>query len=196
MTTNFVKDAIRTESPNFYAEKVDPRILHASIGFVTEAGEFQDALKKTLFYGEPLDYTNLKEELGDMLWYMAIAMDALGTSFEDEQDRVIRKLKKRFPSKFESSLAEEVNRDRPAERAILEAEVEPALRGSVFKVVCEWDIGLGGVLFQTQQDAMDAAYQGMIDSSLIEAYSEQDRKAAFQDMQEDNLVYVTELYIK
>lgn len=118
MSSTFVKDAIRTESSNFHIENVSPRLVHASMGFVTEAGEFQDALKKSLFYGKPLDVTNLKEELGDLLWYMAIAMDELGTDFDAEQDRVIRKLKARYPSKFDNALAE--NRDLVAERKILE----------------------------------------------------------------------------
>lgn len=196
--SQFVKDAIRTESPNFFMHKVDPRILHASIGFVTEAGEFQDALKKTLFYGEDLDLTNLKEELGDMLWYMAIAMDALGTDFEDEQDRVIRKLKKRFPSKFENALAEEVNRDRKAERKILETEkpAEEVVFKKLFKVVCEWDIGLEGILYQTESDAMNAAYEALINCSLIEATTVADRKEAFHDYREDGLVFAEAVLVK
>lgn len=118
--SQFIKDAIRTESHNFYLDKVGPRLIHASMGFVTEAAEFQDALKKSLFYGKELDKTNLKEEIGDLLWYLAIAMDVLGTDFDGEQDRVIRKLKARYPSKFENDLAE--NRDLVAERKILETE--------------------------------------------------------------------------
>lgn len=118
--SQFIKDAIRTESNNFYLDSVGPRLIHASMGFVTEAGEFQDALKKALFYGKELDKTNLKEEIGDLLWYMAIAMDALSTDFDAEQDRVIRKLKARYPSKFDNDLAE--NRDLVAERKILETD--------------------------------------------------------------------------
>lgn len=117
---SFIKDAIRTESSNFFMDQVSPRLLHASMGFVTEAGEFQDALKKTLYYGKPLDKTNLKEEIGDLLWYMAIAMDELSTDFDAEQDRVIRKLKARYPSKFDNDLAE--NRDLVKERSILETD--------------------------------------------------------------------------
>jgi len=120
MSKQFIKDAIRTESPNFFIEKVDPRLLHAAIGLGTEAGEIQDALKKTIYYGKDLDLVNLKEEVGDILWYLAIAMDVLNTDFDSEQDRVIRKLKARYPSKFENDLAE--NRDIAAERKILETE--------------------------------------------------------------------------
>lgn len=117
---SFIKDAIRTESDNFYLDAVGARLIHASMGLVTEAAEFQDALKKSLFYGKTLDKTNLKEELGDLLWYMAIAMDELNTDFDAEQDRVIRKLKARYPSKFENDLAE--NRDLVKERSILETD--------------------------------------------------------------------------
>nr|DAF54324.1 MAG TPA: NTP-PPase-like protein [Myoviridae sp. ctnjE18] len=117
---SFIKDAIRTESDNFYLENVGARLIHASMGLVTEAAEFQDALKKSLFYGKSLDTTNLKEELGDLLWYMAIAMDDLDTDFDAEQNRVIRKLKARYPSKFEKDLAE--NRDLVKERSILETD--------------------------------------------------------------------------
>lgn len=119
--SQFIKDAIRTESHNFFMDQVSPRLLHAAMGLDTEAGEFMDALKKSIFYGKPLDKTNLKEEIGDLLWYLAIAMNELGTDFDTEQDRVIRKLKARYPSKFDNDLAE--NRDLVAERKILEAEV-------------------------------------------------------------------------
>lgn len=118
--SQFIKDAIRTESHNFYMDQVSPRLLHAAMGLDTEAGEFMDALKKSIFYGKPLDKTNLKEEIGDLLWYLAIAMDELGTDFDTEQDRVIRKLKARYPSKFENELAE--NRDLATERKILETD--------------------------------------------------------------------------
>lgn len=134
--SQFIKDAIRTESHNFYLDAVGPRLIHASMGLVTEAAEFQDALKKSLFYGKPLDTTNLKEEMGDLLWYLALAMDALETDFDAEQDRVIRKLKARYPSKFDNELAE--NRDLATERKILETEFDayvflqmPRVRGSV-----------------------------------------------------------------
>ncbi|AHX01149.1 putative mazG pyrophosphohydrolase [Nitrincola phage 1M3-16] len=95
---NFIQQAIRTESPNFY--QVDSRILHAAIGCVTESGEMLDALKKSIFYGKELDLVNIKEEAGDILWYLAILFDALGTNFEAEQERVINKLRARYPEKF------------------------------------------------------------------------------------------------
>lgn len=114
----FIKDAIRTESPNFYAP--NPRILHAAIGCVTEAGEMIDAIKKSVYYGRPLDTTNILEESGDLLWYLAILFDELDTDFETEMNRVISKLKTRFPDKFTEEDA--FSRDLVAERKVLEGQ--------------------------------------------------------------------------
>ena len=119
---NFIEEALRTESSlnplsETYEEK-SARLLHAAIGLVTESGEFIDALKKFLFYGRPLDLVNLKEELGDILWYAAVAMSALDTTFEEEMDRVIRKLRTRYPEKFTTDAAN--NRDLFSEREELE----------------------------------------------------------------------------
>ena len=116
MQNNFIKDAMRTESPNFH--QPNPRILHAAIGCVTESGEMLDALKKQMYYGRELDVVNVKEEAADILWYLAILFDELGTDFETEQARVIAKLKQRFPEKFTEQDA--FSRDLDAERNILE----------------------------------------------------------------------------
>jgi NTP pyrophosphatase (non-canonical NTP hydrolase) len=123
---DFIKLAIRTESTKMpiicnrdaFDDITDNRLLHAAMGLSTEANEFLDPLKKHLFYGKPLDLINLKEELGDMLWYMAIAMDALDTTFEVEMERVINKLRIRYPDKFTEHDA--INRDLTAERRKLE----------------------------------------------------------------------------
>ncbi len=122
---NFKDEAMRTESSEFNM-LVDndaniykrERLVHAAMGMQTETAEFTDALKKSLFYGKPLDVTNLKEELGDLLWYVAIAMDELDTDFDPEMDRVINKLKVRYPEKFTRDAAEV--RDLDAEREVLE----------------------------------------------------------------------------
>jgi len=114
--SQFVQDALRTESKGFMLQ--NPRILHAAMGLVTESGELLDALKKATYYGKELDLTNVKEEAGDILWYLAILFDALGTSFEEEQARVIAKLRTRFPDKFTEEAAE--NRNLDAERVVLE----------------------------------------------------------------------------
>lgn len=122
---NFIEDCLRTESTRFCnledGEGKDynkERLIHACMGMQTETAEFTDALKKSLFYGKTLDTVNLKEELGDLLWYVSIAMDELGTTYEAEMQRVINKLKLRYPEKFTEEDA--TNRDLVAERKLLE----------------------------------------------------------------------------
>lgn len=96
----YVPLAMSTCSDKFHPDLVAPQLLHASMGMVTEAGEFQDALKRALFYGKPLDPVNLVEELGDVAWYIAIACNHLGVGLEETFGINIAKLKKRFPDKF------------------------------------------------------------------------------------------------
>lgn len=121
---DYISNAIRTESTDFEAmnnrlmEDGTKRLLHAGIGLSTEAGEFMDALKKHIFYGKELDRVNLKEELGDLFWYMAIACDELDIEFEPIMVRNIEKLRARYGEKFTEEKAE--NRDLNRERTILE----------------------------------------------------------------------------
>ena len=125
MKDEFIELCLRTESTNFcdlvgMDERVysKERLLHAMMGMQTETSEFTDAIKKSLFYGKKLDTVNLKEELGDLLWYVSIAMSELGTDYNTEMTRVIEKLKIRFPDKFTNKNA--LNRDLDSERELLE----------------------------------------------------------------------------
>lgn len=121
---DYIENVLKTESPVTpelvarMSDKSNIRLLHAAIGMCTESGEFIDQLKKHIFYGKPLDKVNLKEELGDMLFYIGIAMDELGTDFDTEQRKNIAKLKARYGDKFSSEAA--INRDLDTEREILE----------------------------------------------------------------------------
>lgn len=99
-----------------YAPAVN--LLHGIIGKATESAELLEAVYNCLFNGSPLDLTNVKEEVGDGFWYDAIILRAIGSDFEDAQARVIAKLRKRYPGKFEAHAA--INRDIAAERAALE----------------------------------------------------------------------------
>lgn len=95
-----------------------PRLIHAQLGMVTEVGEFTDALKKFIMYGKEIDRVNLLEELGDLEWYIAMALIALGSNHEHIWDRNIAKLKARYPEKFTEHAA--LNRNLNDERKELE----------------------------------------------------------------------------
>jgi NTP pyrophosphatase (non-canonical NTP hydrolase) len=74
--------------------------LHCAVGVSTEAGELLDAYKKHVFYGRELDARNVREEIGDMLWYLGVMCDEVGYSIDKAQEDVIVKLSKRYPDGF------------------------------------------------------------------------------------------------
>jgi NTP pyrophosphatase (non-canonical NTP hydrolase) len=94
------------------------RLLHVASGLVTEAAEFLDQLKRVIYYGKPLDTTNLLEELGDTSWYMRLGADELQSDLLAIMEANVRKLRTRYPDKFTEHAAE--NRNLPAERKSLE----------------------------------------------------------------------------
>jgi len=47
----------------------------------------------------------LREEIGDILWYLAAIIRAEGWEFEDIMEENINKLRKRYPEKFTTELA-------------------------------------------------------------------------------------------
>lgn len=122
----YTQAALRTEYESYDKMKARlqstdlMRLLHAGMGMCTEAGEFQDELKRVIFYGKEMDVVNLAEEIGDMLWYCAVACDTLEVSMESIMKTNIEKLKARYPKKFTEDAA--LNRDLTNERATLEKE--------------------------------------------------------------------------
>jgi NTP pyrophosphatase (non-canonical NTP hydrolase) len=89
--------ALRTEAPG--REQPD-RLLNAALGLCGEAGEFGDSLKKWRFHQHELDEAALTKELGDVLWYVALACDALGLRMGDVMEANIAKLRRRYPEGF------------------------------------------------------------------------------------------------
>ena len=76
------------------------RLLTAGVGINAEGGEFLEIIKKMVFQGKPWDDHNREHliiELGDLLWYVAQATQALGVSFEEVVERNVKKLEKRYP---------------------------------------------------------------------------------------------------
>lgn len=115
--------AMRTDSPHYDPNCMDPRLQHAILGIVTEAGELADVLKRGTFYGrgkEAVSLVDIREELGDLLWYVALAASATGTTFEALMASNISKLRVRYPDKFTTADAQ--HRDVAAERTALSQE--------------------------------------------------------------------------
>lgn len=98
-------------------DRINIRLLHAAIGIFTESGEMLEALMKQLTTGE-LDMVNVSEEIGDVHWYSAIAVDEVEIPEERIRQTLINKLAKRYPEKFTQEAA--LNRDLKSERKVLE----------------------------------------------------------------------------
>lgn len=77
-------------------------LVNSVMGLNGEAGEAIDLVKKYLYHNHELDIDKLKLELGDVLWYLAEAAEALDMSLEDVAKANIDKLKKRYPEGFDS----------------------------------------------------------------------------------------------
>ena len=76
------------------------RLLTAGVGINAEGGEFLEIIKKMVFQGKPWNDDNREHliiELGDLLWYVAQATQALGVSFEEVIETNVKKLEKRYP---------------------------------------------------------------------------------------------------
>ena len=56
------------------------KLLHATFGIAGESGEIASAIKEAVFSGTDLDVKNVKEEVGDIFWYIALGLDAIGSS--------------------------------------------------------------------------------------------------------------------
>lgn len=98
------------------------RLVHATLGIATEATELLEALASALTSHAEADEVNLLEELGDLMWYQAIACDEFGLTFEFIQAKNIAKLRARFPERFEQEQA--LVRDLGTERQVLEHSLD------------------------------------------------------------------------
>ena len=83
---NNLQDKIQAESL--------ARILHMAIGLCGESGELINELKKNV-YGKNVDIEALALELGDILWYLDGAAEALGYTLGQLADMNIAKLEAR-----------------------------------------------------------------------------------------------------
>ena len=85
----YLPEAIKTESiKNIDFNGVNSRLLHASLGLATECGELLEN-----YYGfrtdkKEIDYKNLKEEIGDLAWYLAVLFDYFNIKSVDDIDVV------------------------------------------------------------------------------------------------------------
>ena len=102
--------------------KLDTQVLdtvHMLFGMTTEIGELMDIFKKQIAYDKAIDWVNVEEEIGDIMFYLASFCRILGLDLEKILQKNIGKLESRYPEKFTEYYAN--NRDLKTERKILES---------------------------------------------------------------------------
>lgn len=94
MTPNeYITKALRTNNDMGHRDN----LVHAAMLMCTESGEVMSEVKRYFAYGKELDRAHVVEELGDVMWGVALLCKELGITFEEIFDKNIKKLSKRYP---------------------------------------------------------------------------------------------------
>lgn len=79
----YERAALGTAARCYFGGKYDKGTLETAVlGLCSEVGEIASAIKKAEERDEPLDFANLKEEVGDVLWYLPLIAWLLGTDLD------------------------------------------------------------------------------------------------------------------
>lgn len=106
----------RTKNPEDILCSLSPgrvNILHATLGISGEAGELVDAIKKYIVYNRELDIENIKEELGDLFFYIQMLMNSTNLTMEQIIKHNMEKLNKRYATTYTDKEAIERNDKTP-----------------------------------------------------------------------------------
>lgn len=95
--------------PTNHTTEADKTLDMCAMGVAGEAGEFADLLKKIRYQGHEFDREHLIKELGDVMYYVAVAAFTMNARLTDVMEANVEKLKKRYPDGF--SVDRSVNRE-------------------------------------------------------------------------------------
>ena len=98
--------AMRTASSDS-TETTENRLLNGILGLIGESGEVVDHIKKVIFQGHELNTDLITEELGDILWYVALLSDGISVPLDVIMEENIAKLKRRYPDGFDAERSRE-----------------------------------------------------------------------------------------
>lgn len=97
--TVFQESCIRTMNKDL---SFRDQIGNAALGLSGEAGEAAEVIKKFLYQGHELDKEKAFKELGDVLFYLGLFAEMLGTTLEEVATSNIYKRYSRFPNGFKA----------------------------------------------------------------------------------------------
>lgn len=96
----YKKQALRTDYKSyadFHSGDVSARLDYAVIGLVTESAKVLDIIKKTKKNLGALDREKVKEELGDLVWYLNLTLDEMNISFDEILQNSLDKIDRKYP---------------------------------------------------------------------------------------------------
>lgn len=113
---------LRVEIANSQARQISQdmvliNLLHGIIGVATELGEIMEEFFKNPELSK-IDRINMKEEVGDIFWYLNLISRSCGFSFDEAMFSNIRKLETRYGDQFSEEKA--IYRNSEIEREALE----------------------------------------------------------------------------
>ena len=82
----------RTYKPN--------RMMNHILGLVGEAGEVAELIKKDQYHDKPYERQKMRDELGDVLWYLTALAEDHGFTLAEIAERNAEKLSLRYPNGF------------------------------------------------------------------------------------------------
>lgn len=94
--SEFQQSALRTAKEEPHRE----RLMVQALGLVGEAGEVGQMVKKWAWHGKSIDVEKFKDELSDVLWYVADLASAMDLNLDDIAMHNIEKLRMRYPDGF------------------------------------------------------------------------------------------------
>jgi NTP pyrophosphatase (non-canonical NTP hydrolase) len=101
------------------------KLLLAYFILSSEVGEYGDVLKRHIMYGEPIDKLKEKEELGDIMYGLTLAIDTGGYKLSEIMESNQAKLKHRYPEgKFTLNNSNRKKRDDEKVRHIMSTSEE------------------------------------------------------------------------
>lgn len=86
---------------------LDCELLHAILGLSGEAGELLDSLKKSIIYRQSIDLVHIREELGDIEFFLEALRQCLNIDREETIEHNIIKLQTRYGQSYSDQAAQE-----------------------------------------------------------------------------------------
>jgi NTP pyrophosphatase (non-canonical NTP hydrolase) len=93
----YQRNALRTINPGLNDRD---RLLDAATGLSEEAGEVLGLVRKRAFQQRDAGRERFVEELGDVLWCLAVTADAMGITLAEIAEANLEKLRRRHPQGY------------------------------------------------------------------------------------------------